>query len=331
MSNQEKISIIVPIYNTQQWLENCLTSIKNQTYSNWEAILVDDGSLDKSGTISDKWARQDSRFHVKHIENRGVANARNQGLDLATGDFITFCDSDDYYEPEYLEVQKLIQEQSNSDLCIASLFIDRGDSISSHKLPHVGILEKQQFDGILKHWFDIAWMGLWNKLFKADIIKQFDIKFTTGLSMGEDSLFILEYIKHCNRIDCKDIPIYHYVQRTGGSLTHGFNKDILRGTDLIIEKLLEISEYFHCPMEEIKKTCLERRSMALGNYFYSAMMSETVDDIIQKKIYQIFHDNVEECQWLCKVGKISNLIMLKAPFSICKIYFRLLKIKKNLF
>ena len=326
MSNNNKISIVVPIHNTQQWLENCLTSIKNQTYSNWEAILVDDGSTDKSGSISDKWANQDCRFHIKHIENSGVANARNLGLDLARGDFITFCDSDDHYEPEFLEVLKMIQEQSNSDLCIASLFVDRKESISSHKLPYVGVLEKQQFDGILKHWFDIAWMGLWNKLFKADLIKQFNLRFTSGLSMGEDSLFILEYIKHCNKIDCKDVPIYHYVQRTGGSLTHGFNRDILRGTDLIIEKLLEEAEYFNCPIEEIKQSCMEKRSMALGNYFYSAMMSEKVEEFQRKEIYRQLKDSTWERHWLKNNGKITDKVMAIAPYWLCKCYFKLLKI-----
>ncbi len=326
MSNHEKISIVVPVHNTQAWLENCLTSIKNQTYSDWEAILVDDGSTDKSGTICDEWASQDSRFRVNHIDNGGVANARNIGLDLVTGDFIAFCDSDDYYEPEYLEVIKLMLEQSESDLSIASLFVDRKESISSHKLPHAGVLEKQQFDTILQNWFDIAWMGLWNKLFKTDIIQQQNLRFITGLSMGEDSLFILEYIKYCERITCKDIPIYHYVQRSDGSLTHGFNKDLLRGTDLIIEKLMEVAEFFHYSTEKIRKMCIERRSMALGTYFYSAMMSEKVEEPLRREIFRQIQDSPLERRWLRQNGKLTNKVMATAPYRLCKLYFRLMKL-----
>ena len=326
MADHEKISIVVPVHNTQAWLEKCLISITAQTYANWEAILVDDGSMDKSGAICDEWVRCDSRFKVKHIENGGVANARNIGLELVTGDFIAFCDSDDYYEPKYLEIIKLMLEQSDSDLSIASLFVDRKESISSHKLPFVGVLEKQQFDTILQNWFDIGWMGLWNKLFKTDIIQQQNLRFITGLSMGEDSLFILEYMKHCEQITCKDIPIYHYVQRTDGSLTHGFNKDLLRGTDLINEKLMEVAELFNCPLDELKITCKERHSMALGNYFYSAMMSEKVEELLRREIYRQIQDSPLERRWLRQNGKLTNKVMATAPYWFCKLYFSFMKL-----
>ena len=108
----KKISIIVPIYNIEKYLPRCLDSILAQTYKNLEVILVDDGSVDNSGMIADKYARNDQRIIVIHQVNKGVSAARNAGLDLATGDYIGFVDGDDYIEPDMYEIlMRIIDEQ----------------------------------------------------------------------------------------------------------------------------------------------------------------------------------------------------------------------------
>ena len=98
------ISIIIPIYNAEKSIEKCLDSINSQTYTNWEAIIIDDGSSDKSGIICDEYTIKDARFKVTHTKNVGASSARNKGIELATGDWITFIDADDYVDKEYLEV-----------------------------------------------------------------------------------------------------------------------------------------------------------------------------------------------------------------------------------
>lgn len=99
----EKVSIIVPVYNVEQWLDECIESIINQTYKNLEIILVDDGSKDNSGVICDKWKLKDDRIIVIHKKNGGLSSSRNAGLDIFTGEYVTFCDSDDYIEKETIE------------------------------------------------------------------------------------------------------------------------------------------------------------------------------------------------------------------------------------
>lgn len=318
-------SIIVPVYNVQECLDGVLSALLKQTHLSWEAILIDDGSTDGSGKICDEWCRRNSRFRVVHLKNGGVANARNQGLTLATGEFVTFCDSDDYYEPNFLETLFDIHEKSQADLSVASVYVDTNGQSCVHSLPLEGDLEQSQFSSILNNWFDITWMGLWNKLFKTSILRQHQIHFPTGLSLGEDSLFILEYLRHCDRVSCKDIPIYHYVQRNIGSLTHGFNPDTLRGHDLVAAKLLELAKEFQCPIEELQKNCHVRRSQALGTFFYSAMMSGRVGESRRREIYQMLRESVAEREWLRSHGGFTNKVMSSAPYGICKAYFRLLK------
>ena len=319
------LSIIVPVYNCSEFLAVVFDSIAKQVCLDWEAVLIDDGSTDDSGAICDEWCRRDSRFRVAHLKNGGVANARNHGLEMATGEFIAFCDSDDYYEPNFLETLFDMQGKSQADLCVASVYVDINGQSKVHPIPFEGDMDRSHFSSILKNWFDITWMGLWNKLFKTSILKQHQIRFSTGLSLGEDSLFILEYLRHCERVSCKDIPIYHYVQRGGASLTHGFNPDTLRGHDLVAAKLLELAGDFQCPSEEVQKNCHVRRSQALGTFFYTAMMSDRVGETQRREIYQLLREGVSEREWLQSHGGFTNKVMASAPYGVCKAYFRLLK------
>ena len=114
--NNPKISVIVPVYNVERYLRKCLDSIIAQTFSDWECICVDDGSPDNSGKILDEYAAKDKRFVIIHKENGGVSSARNAGLDMARGEYITFCDSDDWIEKETYEVAYMNAKKNNADI-----------------------------------------------------------------------------------------------------------------------------------------------------------------------------------------------------------------------
>lgn len=121
MVNEEiKVSIVVPVYNTAKYLEKCLNSICSQTYHNLEIILIDDGSTDQSLNICNSFAEKDSRIHVVHQENKGLSNARNKGMELATGSYISFFDSDDYVEPNMIETMLKVSLFHNADVCECS-------------------------------------------------------------------------------------------------------------------------------------------------------------------------------------------------------------------
>lgn len=205
------ISIIVPVYNAQKYIKRCVESIVNQSYQKWELILIDDGSKDDSSLICDELKQTDSRIHVVHTVNQGASAARNRGLDEATGDYITFVDADDWVEPNHLEVL-VNQIDSDVDLCINSFIADlyygsrpyqykevkTQDNIESINAFFTILLQHSQF--------------LWNKLFKSNIIKDNHIRFNTNISLGEDNIFILEYLNYIRGLSASSVCTYHYDQ-----------------------------------------------------------------------------------------------------------------------
>ncbi len=125
MENKPKISVIVPVYNVEEYLNRCVESILDQTFEDFELILIDDGSSDNSGSLCDEFAKNNSNIKVLHLENGGPARARNKGIEIATGEYIGFADSDDYCHPNQFE--KLYQNaKNNSDIAICSFFVDKG-------------------------------------------------------------------------------------------------------------------------------------------------------------------------------------------------------------
>lgn len=212
------ISIIVPVYNSEDYLQRCVDSIINQTYTNWECILVDDGSNDKSGTICDRFALQDERISVIHKDNNGVSSARNIGIASACGKWIYFIDSDDYVDEDALQ-SLIIKLNVNIDLLIHGFTddYDEGKVVIKHNynandhntIPQ--IIEYADRMGLLR--------GPVCKLFKAQIIQKYNILFDTTMSYGEDTKFSFEYLGYCNAIGLVPLPLYYYCHRRGNSLT----------------------------------------------------------------------------------------------------------------
>ena len=227
------ISIIVPVYNAQKYIKRCVESIVNQSYQKWELILIDDGSKDDSSLICDEFKQTDSRIHVIHTVNQGASAARNRGLDEAAGDYITFVDADDWVETNHLEVL-LNQINSDIDLCINSFIADlyygprpyqyktikTHDNIESINSFFTLLLQHSQF--------------LWNKLFKSSIIKDNHIRFNTSISLGEDNIFILEYLNYIKGLSSSSICTYHYDQIDENPFSLGRRK---RSVDAITYQL----------------------------------------------------------------------------------------------
>lgn len=199
------ISVIVPIYNTEQYLHRCIDSILSQTYTNFELLLIDDGSSDGSGNICDKYAEKDPRVRVFHKENGGVSSARNLGLDNANGEWVTFVDSDDWIEKEYLK--DFIQD---CDLCLQGYY--NGDNIIRYEEAFVYSSPGAEY---LKNKYV---SGPYCKLFKGRIIKFNKIKFDEELSYGEDILFLMEYLLYVKSMSVLPYANYHY-ERQDSSLS----------------------------------------------------------------------------------------------------------------
>lgn len=188
-----KISVIVPVYKVEPYLSRCLDSIINQTYRNLEIILVDDGSPDHCGEICDEYARQDSRIRVIHKSNGGLSDARNHGIDVATGDYIAFVDSDDYVTTDMYEKMLARLEFDNSDMVVCNYYrFDEGSVPPEYgyiNLPDRVLSKDEAFDFYLQIGGD--YVSAWNKLYKRGIFA--DLRYPTG-KIYEDTFVICEVL-----------------------------------------------------------------------------------------------------------------------------------------
>lgn len=215
------ISIIIPIYNASQYLNKCIQSIVNQSYKDFECILIDDGSSDGSEIICDQWEKKDSRIRVIHQPNQGVSKARNRGLAEAQGKYITLIDSDDWIDSNYLNTLLRPIEEYNVDLVVCGLQQHYSNGIIKNHSYKTGIINiKKQFT----HEFtDInkkfLFFGPYIKLYKKTIIQAHNIHFPPQYTYGEDLLFNYNYLEYVKAVYIVDQCLYHYRIIGSGTLS----------------------------------------------------------------------------------------------------------------
>ena len=251
----EKISVIVPVYNVEAYLERCVGSILQQTYTHFELILINDGSTDSSGQICDHLASQYENIKVYHIENAGVSNARNMGIQLATGSWVTFIDSDDFVTQDYLATLASAVEGVNVGFVIAPLHHIK-NGIVTDLPPHSGKTELWSTEETMKEllmttrtsFFPVA------KLFKRDLLA--DEKFNTNYHLAEDALFLTELLLK-TRCSCVfiDKPVYYYDHREG-SATTSVNRHVFDTIEVYQQIIVQVSQAFpNLKYELINREC----------------------------------------------------------------------------
>lgn len=207
-----RISIIVPIYNSEKYLEECIISVLNQTFTDIELILIDDGSVDKSGMICDDYAKKDSRIVVVHTSNKGVSAARNKGIEIARGRYVMFCDADDMVNEHWC---KYLYDTAieNEDCLIVS---DDTFQCVKQKKMGVRLVEECSFYSLYVNGLSSS---VWNKIFRRDVILNNDICFDVSLPYGEDIVFVAKYMKYCTK-GVKRIRnvLYHYRKHDDSAL-----------------------------------------------------------------------------------------------------------------
>ncbi len=243
------ISVIVPVYNLEKYLVRCIESIIGQTYKNLEIILIDDGSTDTSGQIIDEFKKKDNRIKVIHKENGGESSARNTGLRMATGEYIAFCDCDDWMDLDMYEALAWELNQENIDM-VASGWYKETDS-SSQEIRNALPVNSQVFgrDELLKYlYMRDSYRGfayMWDKLYKREILKDKDgnwILFREDLRLGGDVLYLAEVALNVKRAKYVDRAFYHYYQRDkSGCHTKDVTKlrEWLKAYELILQRFEE--------------------------------------------------------------------------------------------
>ena len=226
------ISIIVPIYKAEKSLSYCIDSIRSQSYTQFQAILVDDGSPDQCSEICDAYAGWDARIEVIHKANGGVSSARNAGIRSAKGRYITFCDSDDFLEPDYFECFIKAAERCPNlksiwcEYASVSLYAQPTARIESmDETPSVSMTSLKSFMTLQEK---ILTNQPWNKLYRADIIQKNDLCFPESMSLGEDLLFNLRYLDAAgdDRVAIIRKPLYNYFCGNENSLDNKYRADL---------------------------------------------------------------------------------------------------------
>ena len=233
------VSIIIPCYNVERYIDRCINSVVNQSYENLDIILVDDGSSDSTPIICDKWAKNDNRIRVIHKENDGVANARNDALDIAYGEYISFIDSDDYVEPDYVEILLSELLDHNSDIVICDYQIN--DAIINLKYSSSVIAYDYAISELAKgsYMFGV----LWNKMYRKSIIESIRIP---KLACSEDLVFNYYAFSNSNSFCCISKKLYHYMQNADSTVHGKFGVgafDAVTAREIILKELINTKFY----------------------------------------------------------------------------------------
>lgn len=233
-----KLSIIVPVYNAGNKLEECVNSIISSNFQDFELIIINDGSTDSTPTICNELENNYNCIKVIHQKNSGVSSARNRGLDNAQGKYITFIDSDDYISSDLLNKMYNNIRKYNTDLvAYNSYYIDYLTKASNQRNKKIvettydGIYNDNEIEILIKNIIDYKkpreafFSSACSKLFKKSIIKKNEINFNEDVIIAEDTLFVVEYLFHCNRVFCSNEPHYFYVQHSSSSTSKAITAD----------------------------------------------------------------------------------------------------------
>lgn len=312
------ISFIVPVYNVEQYLSRCVDSILNQTCGDWELVLVDDGSRDSSPHICDVYAGKDSRIKVIHQENQGVAAARNSGLATVTGEWIWFVDSDDWIEPDSVNILKEnCPHGTKNDLVMFGHVRHEGDMTYSNAGKEMKDVGKEEFLRCQISFFNVC------MIFRSDILRNHGLMFTRGIRLAEDLELQYKYEMLCRCPVSIAEPLYHYLIREG-SATHSvqYRRNAVDDLYLVLRNLHGfISEHDIEPSAWLDV----RLEMLVKNWLYSASLVTGLDRAgFQKRVREImdlYRGIGFPCFENCKLRLAYNSVCLY--FITNKIYLKI--------
>ena len=297
---QPLISVIVPIYKVEKYLRRCIDSILNQTYENLEVILVDDGSPDNCPSICDDYAKKDSRVVVLHKENGGLSDARNAGMEIAQGEYISFVDSDDYISKEMLFdlYDNLIKSQSEISSCGVKWVKEDGSLLNTDVVDEDKIFNTEEAMWQLLNSRCIK-AHVWNKLYKKEIAKS--VLFEKG-KYHEDIQWAYQIIAKTKKVSVINSAYYYYVQRANSITTNQYSEKRLDGLYFDKKRCEFIKENFpklyKNSLRIFLESCMHHTQIALKGKSKSAV--EKIKDIMKIKLPKDIFNDVPKSQkcWL---------------------------------
>lgn len=306
MNNNIKVSVLIPVFNTEKYLRRCLDSVINQTLKDIEIIIINDGSTDSSEEIIREYINRDSRIIYSKQKNSGLGATRNNGLKLAKGEYIAFLDSDDWVELNCYEIMYSTAQKDNSDLVVSDYYID---SLNSSNIYTHNFKDKNDYlRKVIRR--EIAGFS-WNKLYKRMMILENNLRFPERgeLENVEDQFFSIRCAFFSNRIIQTKKPLVHYIIREG-SIVNIYQKDLIKdGIELYINNIKifnknndyiydsKINMIYHI-CQSVSNECKKNKNLSLSNRVYNIKkiaQQETVREIIDEyKNNRLLKENISK-------------------------------------
>ena len=276
MANFPKISVIVPVYNTEKYLHRCIDSVLAQTYKDFELLLIDDGSKDSSGAICDEYAARDSRVKVFHKENGGVSSARNAGLAIASGDWIMHLDGDDWIAPDIQE--RLIRkgEDTGADIVMGDFLFAYSDRDILYSLPDWD----NNKTASLNRYITSVWTCVWGGIHKRSLYEVYQLKSPQGVTYCEDFHLMARLCYHAKKVVNIHQPFYHYRQQEG-SVMHNLNKRTEQDEQWVYQDIIRFFKEQGVYDDYRKSMCWR-------------MLKATQDLVLDKSTWKTFQEMVPE-------------------------------------
>lgn len=337
-----KISIIIPIYNVEDFLEKCLLSIQKQTFTDYEVIMIDDGSKDGSGLICDRFAEADPRFRVIHKKNEGVSIARNTAIVQAKGEYIAFFDGDDYVKPECLQEVYDTAKANDADSVIFGYYLVEDGKIIETHLPS---FEKEIYSGeeliekVVPKFVGVSYedmnrwcqgkkgalkkenTALWHQLVKTSVLMENEIRFDKNLKVGEDTCFTTEYLSASRKCCIINKCYYHLVVRSTSTIFM-YEKDpfaVLKGKTALLKGRRELTERIK------SRSGKDIEPLWCGSVIFSIVqlglqLGRTNKEKSYKERYQLWlaYINHEETQNAIHNLNLKGSILKRMPFYMIK-------------
>lgn len=307
-----KISVIIPVYNCEKYLQDCLKSVIGQTYKDLEIIIIDDGSTDNSGTICDQFAKQDSRIQVIHQENKGVSASRNIGILQMSGELVSFIDADDTLDPDMYEFLCSLMNDHNADIAHCGYRHVVGEEI---RLVHDSqqIFSQNSEEALTCLIGARLFVGsLWNKLYKAKLIK--DLTFDEDIKINEDILFNFQVFLRADKIVFADYTKYNYIAHRDSSACF-VTPDLKKSSDAC-----KVNRYIyeHSGENSYITIAAERYIRSLSGYYRvcSAAQKKKEKKIIRSTLWQVYRANPR----LGKNMKVTAIMLKYIPWVYILIY-----------
>jgi len=328
MDNPE-ISMIIPVYKVENSLNRCIDSVLSQSYANFELILVDDGSPDNCGKICDDYAQKDRRIKVIHKKNEGVSRARNAGLDVAIGNYITFVDSDDYIDEDYLMIMHKAITDNQSDMVICGVrYRDYNNSENFNEQIKISdfTTDKKNYIQVFPSLLGQRKLNyIYSKLYKRNILDTNKIRFNTNMNLGEDTIFVCDVLKFTNRITVIGNCYYNYIMYPSGTLTTQFRENIFEIYLYITNYIMQTMLCIGCFNSEIINVLDDRKIISAIWSIDSIRSQKRISTFCKVKLIKKIIKNKELVQSLKRRKQVYNhtdikLIRIGSPILLVFYY-----------